>query len=120
MGDRTVENRTREGTQPAGDGTAGAPSAMTSMAADVTKKTTRALEHGFERAGDVFWKMLKRRPYVGVGLAVGAGLGAAMVIGAAELGIGIAAGYAAYQMLKRHAPPSEALRKALNLEKDIA
>jgi hypothetical protein len=33
---------------------------------------------------------------------------------------GIAAGYAAYQMLKRHVPPSEALRKAVTLEKDVA
>jgi hypothetical protein len=119
MGDQTVGHGAEQSAQAAGGGTAGAAPSTVSRAADVCAGATRALEHGVERVGDSTWRMLKHRPFLGVVLAAGAGLGAAVVVGAGELGIGIAAGYAAYQMLRKNLPPSEALRKTLELQKDI-
>jgi len=77
------------------------------------------VDKGLQRAGDVLWRHLKRRPYLGVGMAAAAGLGVASVFGAAELAIGIAFGYAAYQVLTADVPPSEAVRRALAVEKAI-
>ena len=85
----------------------------------VRARTSRAAEHGAERMGDLVWAFLRARPFLGVGLAAGAGIGVAMLLGPAELGVGIAASYAAYQVLRRRLPPSEALRKAVSLEKDL-
>jgi len=46
--------------------------------------------------------LLKNRPLIGVGLAIGSGLGLAAVIGAAETAVALSAGVLAYQTLTRH------------------
>jgi hypothetical protein len=120
MAKATVVNRTEAGARAkVGGEDGGLASTIAGQAADVTWAGVREVERGVERIGDGFWKFLRRRPFVGVGLAAGVGLGAAVTFGATELAVGILAGYAAYQVLKKNMPPSKALRKALDLEKEI-
>ena len=70
------------------------------------------LEKRFEHAGDMLWSALKKRPALSVGMVTVAGSGLAALIGASELVVGIGAGVAAYQVLKKHEPPSKALEDA--------
>ena len=72
-------------------------------------------ERHVERGGDELWRKLKKRPVVGVGAAAGVGLGLAVTVGASELAIAFAAGYAAYKVIKKREPPSKALEDAARL-----
>jgi hypothetical protein len=73
------------------------------------------LESRFGSSGDHVWRALKSRPFVGVAGAAAVGLGLALTVGAGELAVAFAAGYAAYQVLLRHEPPSEAIEKAAKI-----
>lgn len=70
------------------------------------------VEKSFERGGDSVWSALKRRPMLGVGVVSIGGVILAALIGASELAVGLGAGIAAYQILKKHEPPSKALEDA--------
>ena len=111
-------SRTEAGARAkAGRTDGGLASMIAGQAAGATSAGVRELERGVEGVGDVVWKFLRHRPFLGVGLAAGVGLGAAVAFGATELAVGIAAGYAAYQVLRNDLPPSKALRKTLDLRK---
>jgi hypothetical protein len=76
-------------------------------------------ERSIARTGDMLWRLLKPRPYFGVAMAAGTGLALATLLGATEIAIAAAAGYAAYQILKKDVPPSEALGEAIRLEREV-
>lgn len=71
------------------------------------------LEHVTKQAGTRLWIQMKKRPSLGVALTGITGLAVAIVVGAAELAIGIAAGYAAYQVLREGVAPREVARKVI-------
>jgi hypothetical protein len=89
------------------------------MAAVATARTARFIDHQAARAGDVAWRLLRRRPYLGMAMAAGAAFVAATTIGVAEVAITVGAAYAAYQVLKLNVPPSKALRKTIELEEGL-
>ncbi|HTP24874.1 MAG TPA: hypothetical protein VMK12_04345 [Anaeromyxobacteraceae bacterium] len=113
MHDETVDSGTKQ------DRVARAPWLSVNGAVTVGSDATSALDRRIERAWRSIWTGLKRFPYVGVLLAAGVGLAAATVIGAEELVIGIAAGYGAYQILKKNVPASEAFKEARKVEEDM-
>jgi hypothetical protein len=82
-------------------------------------RLVRFVDRQGERAADAVWRVLKRRPYFGVVVTAGLALGAATAIGIAELALTVGAGYAAFQILRLGVPPSEALKRARRLEKEI-
>jgi hypothetical protein len=61
------------------------------------------------------WKMAKRHPSLGVLAATGVGLAAVELLGVGEIAVGVAFGYAAYQVLRKGMPLSEAIEKAEHL-----
>lgn len=68
----------------------------------------RKAENNAKRAGTRVWLELKRHPYVGVvGLGVG-GVALASVVGVAELAIGVAFAYGAFNVLVRGESPEQA------------
>jgi hypothetical protein len=58
------------------------------------------------------WAAMKQRPSIGVLAAGSLGLVLASTLGVGELAIGLAVGYAAFQILAEGVPPSEAARHA--------
>ena len=86
----------------------------------VLRRVTHFVDSRAERALDVAWAELRREPYVGMAIAGGLALVAGTYVGVPELAIAIGAGYFAYQVLKLHLPPSQALRSAAKLEHEIA
>jgi hypothetical protein len=99
----------------AADGPSESTSTRRARAEHAPSAVVRVLERmelGFERGGDVVWSELKKRPGLGVAIVSLAGLGLATLIGASELVVALGAGVAAYQMLKKHEPPSKALEEA--------
>jgi hypothetical protein len=79
------------------------------------QRSVALVEHQIEHAGDGVWRALKTRPLIGVATAAALGLGAAMLIGASELVVAFSSGYAAYQILKKHEPPSKAFEEAAKI-----
>lgn len=71
------------------------------------------VEVRFEGAGDVLWRVFRRRAYVGVTIAAGGAAALAALIGPGELAAAAMAGYMAYLVLRRHVPPSKAFEKAV-------
>lgn len=71
------------------------------------------LEQIAKHAGAQLWIQLKRRPSLGVALIGITGLAVASVVGAAEIAIGMAAGYAAYQVLREGVAPREVARRVI-------
>ena len=82
-------------------------------------RATAAIENAAERGFDFGWRHLKRRPYVGVAIATAAGFGIATIAGVGEIAFAAFVGYAAYQLLKKNEPPSQAFKKAAGFEKEI-
>lgn len=82
-------------------------------------RIVRFIDDQGARVANVVWRGLKRSPYLGVGLAAGVALGAAALIGPGELVIAIGAGYVAFQILRMDVPPSEAVRRAVEIEKEL-
>lgn len=74
------------------------------------------LEQLVKTGGGALWAQLRKRPSLGVVLAGGVGLALATVVGVGELTIGIAAGYAAYQVLREGVAPETA---AKNIVKEL-
>jgi hypothetical protein len=64
------------------------------------RQARELLRRRVERAPDA-WRRLKDRPLLGVGIAVGSGLGLAALVGAAETAVALSAGVLAYQTLTR-------------------
>src|SRR5690348_4736110 len=92
-----------------------APVAPTNRAASLLAPPATALENVAEGTLDFVWRELKRRPYVGV-VAIGVGgCALASVVGVAEVAFGVVTGYAAYQLLLNHEPPSKAVRDAAEI-----
>jgi hypothetical protein len=72
--------------------------------------TLRArLEDEAKRRGDRLWRALKKRPSFGVVVLGGMALVAAEAVGVGELAMGIAIGYAAWQVLREGKSIGEAL-----------
>jgi hypothetical protein len=65
-----------------------------------------------ERGGDALWRVFKKRPVIGIVVAAFTGLGLATLGGASELAVAVASSVAAYQLPKKHEPPSKALADA--------
>jgi hypothetical protein len=76
-------------------------------ARDYEEKLKRRLHHA--------WKAAKIRPSIGVIAATATGLAAAQFFGVGEIAIGVAFGYAAYQVLREGVPLSQAIEKAERL-----
>lgn len=83
-------------------------------------RVSHLVERGGAYLADRAWVLLRHHPYLGVGLVAGVALGAATVIGPAELALAVGAGYAAYQILRMDVPPSKAIRDAARIEEEIA
>lgn len=76
------------------------------------------VERLFKSAAHRVWTQVKKRQALGVVAVGGAGIALATAVGVGELAIGIAFGYAAYQVLREGLPPGEAARKLMTeLEK---
>jgi hypothetical protein len=88
-----------------------APGARARRAFQGVRGVPRQVEQSIERAGDALWRVFKKQPTIGVGVATLVGLGMATLVGASELAVGLAAGVAAYHVLKKHEPPSKALEE---------
>lgn len=71
----------------------------------------RRVEDRLKSAGGKVWHAVKRRPSIGVIAAGGLGLALASAVGVGELAIGLALGYAAYQVLAEGVPAKEAARQ---------
>jgi hypothetical protein len=115
------ENKPGEPARGTGNTSSGSPQAKRGMISRASAHVAPTRIADFvdkqgERVADLAWRGLKRVPYVGVALAVGAALGAASVVGVAELALAVGAGYAAYQVLRLNVPPSKAIRKAVAVE----
>src|SRR5262249_20104687 len=82
-------------------------------------KSTDQIETGIERSAELVWRVLRKRPMLGVAMAAGAGLFIAELVGAGELAFAGALGYGAYQMLKKNKPPAEALHDAMKVEREL-
>lgn len=83
------------------------------------RRGTGAAEHALESAYDGVWSRLRKRPYLGVALAGGAGLALASAIGVGEIAIGAMAGYAAWKMLVERKRPSQALKETVEKEERV-
>jgi hypothetical protein len=59
-----------------------------------------SLGRGIKSAPASSWAVVRDRPLLGIGLAVGGGLGLAAMIGAAEVAVALSAGLLAYQALQ--------------------
>jgi hypothetical protein len=73
-------------------------------------------EGGFDRV----WRVLRRRPYMGVVAATGTAFALATLLGPVEIAFAIGSGYAAYLILKKGEPPSKAVKDALEVEGEIS
>ncbi len=74
---------------------------------------SRAVEDELKRVAGVSWRLVRRHPYLGTA-AIGAGVVVlASSIGAAELGLGAIAAYAAFQVLRGRERPEEAMREVI-------
>lgn len=104
-------------TQAGSDTTTPAPSAT--GAAATAERATLAIERIAERGGDWLWARLRRRPYLGVAVVGGLGFAVASTMGVGEIAFAVLAGYAAYQVLVKKEPPSQALKKAEEVEKEL-
>jgi hypothetical protein len=56
-----------------------------------------------EQTGNRLMQRLRQRPYLGITLAGGAAIALAASIGVGEVALGLAAAYATYRILGRHA-----------------
>jgi hypothetical protein len=72
----------------------------------------RAVEDVLKRTGTTGWGLLRHHPYLGAAAVGGGILAAASALGAAELGLGAASAYLAFQVLVGRERPDEALRNA--------
>jgi hypothetical protein len=72
-----------------------------------------------EQEVDAAWRVLHRRPYIGIALVAGAALAVATFLGAAEVGFTLLVGYAAYEVLKKGEAPSEALRRVASMKEKL-
>jgi hypothetical protein len=77
----------------------------------------RAVEDVLKRTGATGWRLLRHHPYLGAAAVGGGILAAASALGAAELGLGAAAAYVAFQVLAGRERPEEALRNAFEKAK---
>lgn len=100
-----------------GDGVG--PAATAADVGTTGRRATAMLERAAERAADHAWRRLRRRPYLGVAAAGAAGIALASAVGIAELAVGVFAAYAAYGILVKKEPPSQALRDAAKIERDV-
>lgn len=82
-------------------------------------RATIVFEHSAEAVGDVVWRRMRHRPYLGVAATGAAALALASFVGVGELAVACLAGYAMFKMLRRHEPPSQAFREAGQLEKQL-
>jgi hypothetical protein len=86
----------------------------------LTRRTTqenspaRYFEEAGKTAGSAVWNTMKKHSGTGVVVIGGAAIVLAELTGAAELAFGLAAGYAAYRVLRRGDSPEAALEKVLN------
>ena len=71
------------------------------------------LEQRVKAEGGKLWVQLRKRPSLGVVLAGGVGLALAATVGVGELAIAIAAGYAAYQVLREGVAPRTAVENVV-------
>jgi hypothetical protein len=83
------------------------------------KGITRWIEDRSEGGVDRVWRVLRRRPYLGVAAAAGAAFALATALGPVEIAFAAGAGYAAYLTLKKGEPPSQAVKDALRVESEI-
>jgi hypothetical protein len=83
------------------------------------KQPVSSIDRLVARSADALWGELRRHPYFGVVAAGGVGLAAATVVGGAEIALGVLAGYAAYQMIMKREPPSQALCDAVRFEREL-
>jgi len=89
---------------------------------DETLSLSRAaivFERSAEAIGDVLWRRMRRRPYLGVAATGAAALALASFVGVGELAFACFAGYAMFNMLRRHEPPSQAFHDAARIEKEL-
>jgi hypothetical protein len=89
------------------------------MAQVACGQIAHAIDRGFERLADRAWGGLKRRPYFGVAVTMGATLGVATLVGIPELLLTAGAGYVAYKVLKLDVPPSKAIRDVARVEEGL-
>jgi hypothetical protein len=87
--------------------------------AKATKGATVVFEHSVERVGDVVWRHLKHRPYLGVALTSAAALTLASLVGVGELAFACLAGYGMFKILRLHEPPSQAFREVAEIENKL-
>jgi hypothetical protein len=79
--------------------------------------TVRArAEDRAKRGGVHLWRALKKRPSIGVLLCGGLAVAAADAVGVGELAIGLAVGYAAWQVLRKGKSVGEALTEPRRVE----
>jgi hypothetical protein len=82
-------------------------------------RATVVFEHSMERIGDVLWRHLRHRPYIGVGLTSAAALTLASFVGVGELAFACLAGYFMFKILRQHEPPSKAFRETAQIESKL-
>ncbi len=70
-----------------------------------------------KRGGTRVWRALKRRPSVGVVALGGLTIAAASAVGVGELTLGITAGYAAWQVLRKGKSVGEVIEEAEHIGK---
>ena len=71
------------------------------------------VEQFAKEKGAVLWHELRKRPSIGVLLVAGAGIALASAVGVGELTIGVAAGYAAYLVLRQGMAPRAAVEEVI-------
>lgn len=91
----------------------------TAQLGEAASRATIVFEHSMERVGDVMWRRLRHRPYVGVALTSAAALALASFVGVGEIAVACLAGYGMFKVLRRHEPPSQAFRDAARIEKEL-
>jgi hypothetical protein len=91
----------------------------TAQLGQAASRATIMFEHSMERVGDVVWRRLRRRPYVGVALTSVAALALASFVGVGEIAVACLAGYGMFKVLRRHEPPSQAFRDLVRVEREL-
>ena len=73
--------------------------------------TAHKIEEKVKTRLENVWKGAKKRPSIGVLVAVGIGIAAAELIGVGELAVAVGFGYAAYQVLRMGVPLDKAIEE---------
>lgn len=89
---------------------------LTDSVAASGKDALRSVEEGFDTLGQEAWKFFHELPYHGAGVGFALGLGAAMLVGVAELATACFTAYVSYRMFAYGESLTDAIEKTIKFQ----